>query len=128
LTNVAAAVKDAADAAARAEAAERLAINAELRHKFADMNDFWRESDLNSFRGEDGKLDMSLAHQHGDELLDAHSHWRAVPTHGAAAADFVSGSGQIGFGPRSVLDGDNVDASSAPRDWAGFLQDAARGE
>jgi hypothetical protein len=113
---------------ARAEAAERLAVNAQLRGKFADTEDFWSRTELSDLHSEDGTLDMEKVSTHAASLLSDHSHWRAVPNHGAALADGVSSSGMIGYGPRNMLDTDTVSSEGAPRDWASFLQDAARGE
>ncbi len=118
-----------ADTAARAEAAERQVIEANLRGRFADMDDFWGQTDLNDLRGEDGSLDPARVSSRADTLLDAHPHWKA-PNPGAPLAASTGaiggGAGRIGFGPRSVLDGDTVQPSQ-PRGWGEFFSDAVKG-
>jgi hypothetical protein len=121
-------VKRMAEVNTRAEAAERQAVDAQLRGRFADTADFWSQTELAQLRGEDGNVSMDAVTAHADELLIGHPHWRAIPQHGAANADNVTGSGLIGHGPRNMLDVDTVQTEGGPRDWAGFLQAAARGE
>jgi len=99
-----------------------------LRGRFADSGDFWSRTQLDQLHGDDGTLDMAKVSAQADELLTEHPHWRAGPVHGAAPGDLVNAGGKIGYPPSSVLDTDTVDADGGPRDWAGFLQAAARGE
>ena len=100
------------EAHARAEEAERLAVNAHLRG-FADPVDFWSQTDLAELRGEAGTVDLDAVQAHADELLAAHPHWRANTGPGAASAHGVNASGLIGYRPRSVLDTENAEAGPA---------------
>lgn len=116
------------DLNARAEAAERQVVEANLRGRFADASDFWKETQLGDLRGEDGALDINRVTARADELLAEHPHW-AAPNPAAplaAAAGSVNGAGRIGMRPSGVLDGDTVQPQPA-RGWSGFLSEAARG-
>lgn len=122
------AIQAAADANARAEAAERKAIDAEhLRGHFADPVDYWSRTDLKDLRAEDGSIDGSLVDGQRDQILADHPQYRATPATGAAPAGVVGASGLIGFGPRSVLDTENTQPVES-RGWSAFLEDAAKGE
>jgi hypothetical protein len=116
--------------AARAEAAERHVVEANLRGKFADTGDFWGKTELSELRGDNGTLDPAAVAARADELLDAHPHWRAPdPSRPlAASAGSVGSSGKIGFGPGSVLDGDNAALQEQSRSWGEFFTDAIKGK
>jgi hypothetical protein len=114
-----------AEVNARADAADRHAVTAELRGKFTDPNDYWEHTNLAELRGDDGSVDLAKAASHADELLTQHPHWKAAPVHGAAPGEIVNAAGLIGYGPRSVLDGDNMQPAPV-RDFAQFLLDAQR--
>jgi hypothetical protein len=115
---------------ARAEAAERQVVESHVRGKFADANDFWSQAELSELRGEDGTLDRGAVDARANEVLDAHPHWRAPDPNRplAASAGSVGSSGKIGFGPGSVLDGDNVAAQTEGRSWGEFFSDSVRGK
>ena len=123
--------KDAEDQLAaantRAEEAERLAVDANVRG-FADREDFWSRTELAQLRGEDGNIDLGAVQSHADELLQAHPHWRVDTRPGAAAAESVNAGGLIGYGPRSVLDTENTAPAPAARSFAEFLNDAVQGK
>lgn len=118
-------VEDIATVNARNEALERQLAETHLRGKLNDPADMWLESKLDDLRGEDGVLDVDKLNARADELLADHPHWRA-PSY-STPSHLVNARGVPGGRPRNALDTDNV--TPAPeRGWAGFLQDAARGE
>lgn len=121
-------IRQMVDTAAQRDAAQRQAIDAELRGKFADPQDFWSKTDLSQLRGEDGSIDIDQVRGHRDQLLTDHPHYMVKPIYGAATAETVGSAGLVGYGPRNLLDTENVEAGKGPRDWADFLQDAARGD
>ena len=118
-------VKTIAESNARIEGLERSAAETALKGKFSDPSDVWLETKLEDLRGEDGLLDTEKLNARADELLESHPHWKApaysTPSH------LVNSRGVPGGRPRNVLDQDNI-APAPTRGWAGFLQDAARGE
>ncbi|SPM43344.1 hypothetical protein MNAB215_5566 [Mycobacterium numidiamassiliense] len=119
-------IQDNIDREARLQATERLLVDQELAGKFADPRDFWTQTELTAVRDESGVVDLAMVAQRADELLSEHPHWASpdprVPQ--LAPTSAVGGQGLIGFGPRSVLDVDNVMPQPA-RSFGQFLTDAA---
>jgi hypothetical protein len=118
-------VRTITESNARIEALERSAAETALKGKFSDPGDLWLETDLQDLRGENGLLDTEKLNARADELLESHPHWRA-PAYNTPST-LVNSKGIVGGRPRNILDQDNI-APAPTRGWAGFLQDAARGE
>lgn len=109
---------------ARIEALEKSAAETALKGKFSDPSDIWLKTQLQDLRGEDGLLSTDKLNERADELLADHPHWRAP---NGTPSNLVNSRGVPGMRPRNALDTDNI-APEPTRGWAGFLQDAARGE
>ncbi|MFZ0715859.1 hypothetical protein [Mycobacterium sp.] len=118
-------IRTLAESNARIEALERTTAETHLRGKLNDPRDMWLETKLEDLRDDTGLLSTDKLNARADELLESHPHWRA-PAY-STPAGLVNSKGIIGGRPRNVLDADNVQPETS-RGWAGFLQDAARGE
>jgi hypothetical protein len=99
------------------DAAHKQLVTSRIASKFNDVDDFWRNGNLDDMRGDDGSVDLDKADAAADQVLQAHPHYGVRQGWG--------GSGIAAFPGSAVVGGDKIKGTGQKQTWQDVLRTTA---